>query len=117
MFGKRKGLKDIRGRVIFDFVRFVEALQPKAFILENVRGLLSMKETENGLKGGLLKRLCEEFNRCGYIVDTFVVNSVNHGAPQIRERVLLIGNRLGAGSSVARTNAQRCSRQWSEKVS
>ena len=46
-------------------------------------------------KGSLLKSLCRSFNEIGYHVDCFVVNSVNYGAPQIRERILLIGNRFG----------------------
>lgn len=41
--------------------------------------------------------LLSEFNKIGYHVDCFVVNSVNYGAPQIRERVLFIGNRFGYG--------------------
>lgn len=94
VFGKRKGLKDVRGRLIFDFARFVGILRPRAFIMENVRGLLSMKDDEAGPKGGLISRLNEEFNRLGYAVDVFVVNAVNHGAAQIRERVIVIGNRL-----------------------
>jgi len=95
VFGKRKGLKDIRGRVIYDYVRFVGEIKPKAFLLENVRGLMSMKTSKESEKGSLLKELLKNFNDLGYRVDLFVVNAVNYGAPQIRERVLLFGNRLG----------------------
>ncbi|SVE21913.1 uncharacterized protein METZ01_LOCUS474767, partial [marine metagenome] len=92
VFGKRRGLDDPRGNVILDFVRFVEEIHPKAFVMENVRGLLSMKH--EGEKGGIYHLLIDAFNRLGYRVDVFVVNSVNYGAPQIRERVIFIGNRL-----------------------
>lgn len=94
VFGKRKGLNDIRGRVIFDYIRFVEEIKPKAFLLENVRGLMSIKISKDGSKGGLLKEILKYFNNIGYRVDLYVVNSVNYGAPQIRERILLFGNRL-----------------------
>lgn len=46
-------------------------------------------------KGSLVNLVFNEFNKIGYNVDCFVVNSVNYGAPQIRERVLFIGNRFG----------------------
>ncbi|MBV1951040.1 MAG: DNA cytosine methyltransferase, partial [Cycloclasticus sp.] len=79
------------------------------FVMENVRGLLSMsiapktKELLNDPnidpalfeKGSLLDSIFDKFNAIGYHVDCFVVNSVNYGAPQIRERIILIGNRFG----------------------
>ena len=81
--------------------------------MENVRGLLSMAIVPNNSelkknkkipkeyfeKGSLLHKIFNEFNALGYHVDCFVVNSVNYGAPQIRERVLLIGNRFGYSTS------------------
>lgn len=107
VFGRRKGIQDLRGQMIFEFVRLVDELRPHVFLMENVRGLLSspvvakkdfdprtmdpwVKE-----KGSLLRLLLEKFNDIGYRVDCFVVNAVNYGAPQIRERILLIGNRHG----------------------
>ena len=105
VFGKRKGIQDLRGQMIFEFVRLVDELRPHVFLMENVRGLLSTPVvTKKGFdqstmdpwvkeKGSLLKLLLEKFNDIGYRVDCFVVNSVNYGAPQIRERILLIGNR------------------------
>ncbi len=95
VFGKRKGLKDIRGRIIFDYIRFVDEVRPEAFLLENVRGLMSMKLSPKDKKGSLLKEILTCFNDIGYRVDLYVVNSVNYGAPQIRERILLFGNRYG----------------------
>jgi len=91
------------------FVPLVAGGPPATFLMENVRGLLSMSIVPNKTdllnkeeipqeyfeKGSLMKKIFLEFNRLGYHVDCFVVNSVNYGAPQIRERVLLIGNRFG----------------------
>lgn len=95
VFGKRRGVKDIRGRIIFDFIRLVEEIKPKIFLMENVRGLMSMRITKEAEKGSLHQAILTEFNRAGYRVDMFLVNTVNYGAPQIRERLLMVGNRLG----------------------
>lgn len=106
VFGNRLGIKDARGQLVFEFVRVVDELRPATFLMENVRGLLSMslvpknKETiasadPDMLKpGSLLHLIFDRFREIGYHVDCYVVNSVNYGAPQIRERVLLIGNKF-----------------------
>lgn len=95
VIGKRRGLADERGKLVFEFLRVVQEIGPKAFIMENVRGLHSMVMGDSKVKGSLYNQLVKEFNDLGYSVDTFFVNAVNYGAPQIRERVILIGNRLG----------------------
>jgi DNA (cytosine-5)-methyltransferase 1 len=109
VFGNRLGIEDARGQLIFEFLRIVDETRPYAFLMENVRGLLSMsivpKPQKGELKkavpneyyqhGSLLRLVFKKFNEIGYNVNCFVVNSVNYGAPQIRERVLLIGNRFG----------------------
>lgn len=109
VFGNRLGIEDSRGQLIFEFIRIIDELKPTTFLMENVRGLLSMAIVPNKKelkennsipkeyfeKGSLINLIFEEFNKIGYHVDCFVVNAVNYGAPQIRERVLLIGNRCG----------------------
>ncbi len=107
VFGQRRGLFDGRGRMIFEFVRLVNEIRPKVFLMENVRGLHSMPLAPKGLEpknskiphearepGSLLKELLRQFNEAGYRVDCFLVNSVNYGAPQIRERLICIGNKF-----------------------
>jgi DNA (cytosine-5)-methyltransferase 1 len=94
VFGRRKGLEDRRGRLIFEFVRLVDELRPRAFLMENVRGLHSMPVTPGAENGTLIKHLIECFEEIGYRLDCFVVNAVNYGAPQLRERVICIGNRF-----------------------
>ncbi|HVD40233.1 MAG TPA: DNA cytosine methyltransferase [Solirubrobacterales bacterium] len=94
VFGRRKGLKDHRGRLVFEFVRLVDELQPKIFLMENVRGLHSMPITPGAENGTLLKHLIQCFEKVGYRLDCFVVNAVNYGAPQLRERVICVGNRF-----------------------
>lgn len=102
VIGKRRGLDDRRGQMVYEFVRIVDETRPRAFIMENVRGMLSMSLRTKGdpaateketAHGSLLRDVIEKFEDIGYRVDCFVVNSVNYGAPQQRERVLLIGNR------------------------
>nr|WP_232337771.1 DNA cytosine methyltransferase [Deinococcus arboris] len=107
--GRRKGINDPRGSLFMDFVRVINDTRPAFFIMENVRGLLSQALSHRPLNqrgpgnpplgedeqpGSVLRVVLEEFERIGYRVDYFAVNAVNHGAPQIRERVFFIGNRL-----------------------
>ena len=116
VFGNRLGIEDARGQLVYEFLRIVEETQPATFLMENVRGLLSMSIVPNKKeltekreipseyfeKGSLMNKILKDFNAIGYQVDCFVVNSVNYGAPQIRERVLLIGNRFGYTASFPR---------------
>lgn len=112
--GKRGTIQDPRGTLLWDFLRFVEHIQPKFFLMENVRGLLSAALRHRPIadrpdKGGLpldedeqpgsVVRLFAKdlanISGTGYHLDIFEVNAVNYGAPQIRERAIFIGNRLG----------------------
>ncbi|MFM8333091.1 MAG: DNA cytosine methyltransferase [Candidatus Methylumidiphilus sp.] len=106
VFGQRRGLRDGRGRMVFEFFRLVDEIRPKAFLMENVRGLHSMPLAPKGMEtdgpfvaahtepGSLLRELIRLFESVGYRVDCYLVNSVNYGAPQIRERLLCIGSRF-----------------------
>lgn len=109
VFGNRKGIEDTRGQLLFEFVRVIDELRPLTFVMENVRGLLSMpiipktkrdantilSNPEYHAHGSLLRLLLRRFSEIGYRVDCYVVNVVNYGAPQIRERLICIGNRFG----------------------
>lgn len=110
--GRRGTVQDTRGTLLWDFLRFVEVLQPRYFLMENVRGLLSAalkhrKLAERPEKGGapleedeqpgsVLARFSKDLRAIdpSYRLDCFEVNAVNYGAPQLRERVLFIGNRF-----------------------
>ena len=82
--------KDPRNSLFIDFVRFVKILQPKFFVMENVKGLLSMKTKKNLLVKDII---LEEFNKIKYNVSLQVLTSANYGVPQVRERVFFIGVR------------------------
>ncbi len=99
--GKRQGENDPRGLLIYDFIRYVKKRQPKVFIIENVKGLLS---DNNGITIGKWKELLgcscngQEFmfqhpESCGYNLHMRVLNAKHYGLPQNRERVFIIGIR------------------------
>ncbi len=91
IIGNRKGFSDPRGTMFFEIVRILKEKRPKAFMLENVRRLAT---AENGeiIKG--MKKTLEEL---GYFVDYKILNALNFGLPQKRERVLIIGTRQDFG--------------------
>lgn len=86
--GKQIGVKDdINGKLYESFVKFVEALQPKVFLAENVKGILSAN------KGEAIKIITKRFEETGYKLKIQLVNFADYGVPQLRERVLFIGVR------------------------
>lgn len=88
MVGKRLGVNDyLSGQLYESFASFVESLQPKIFIAENVKGILSAN------KGEAIKIITKRFEDTGYKLKVQLVNFADYGAPQLRERVLFIGVR------------------------
>jgi len=83
--GKRKGTKDARGQMIFEFARIVDEIKPKAFLMENVVGLLSSN------KGKDFTQLIKTFKKSGYNIFYQVLNAVNYGVPQKRKRLFVAG--------------------------
>ncbi len=112
--GRRGTTQDPRGTLLWEFLRFVDYMQPKFFLMENVRGLLSAalhhrqiaERPEHGGKrlssdeapGSVVRLFADDLQKIagGYHMDCFEVNAVNYGAPQLRERALFIGNRFNA---------------------
>lgn len=84
--GKRL-VKDPRNELVFEFIRFVNVIKPKVFLMENVRGLLS---ANNGL---VKDAITAEFEAIGYKVHHEVVCAADYGVPQMRHRVLFLGVR------------------------
>lgn len=88
ILGKRKSLDDPRGQLVFEFVRLVSEVQPEAFVFENVRGILSVN------RGRDWQRLLQYFSSTtGYKLYSKVLNAVEFGVPQSRERVFVVGFR------------------------
>lgn len=85
--GKRLGLQDARGTLFYHYAVFLQKLQPKMFLFENVRGLLSHD------KGQTINNMLDIFKEQGYTVQKKVLNAWDYGVPQKRERLILIGIR------------------------
>jgi DNA (cytosine-5)-methyltransferase 1 len=90
--GKRKGMGDPSGSLFMDFVRMLDGIRPRFFIMENVRGLLSM--TAPGGRPAL-DMVLEAFGGLGYRTVHGLLDAVNYGVPQFRERFVLMGSRDG----------------------
>ena len=94
--GSKRGLNDKRGQLFWDYIRILNAKNPKFFVAENVKGLLSI---EGGKVFKMIKSDFEnlkdnEGNVIGYKVDACILNAAEYGVPQARERVVIIGNRI-----------------------
>lgn len=89
--GKRDN-NDNRNKLVMDYVRIVSELNPKFFVLENVLGLLSMKDEKNNL---VIDNLKKAFSRIGYKISYKPLFAHHYGVPQKRQRVFIVGNRLG----------------------
>lgn len=93
--GKRKGVKDRRGTIIYSCLNTIKAKKPRYFILENVKGILSIdKKDKNEKYGETWKTIwseLEKLKRLGYSIDWKVMNTREYGIPQNRERVYIVG--------------------------
>lgn len=87
--GKRGCLEDERGMLLFEFVRFAKVLQPKAILIEQVKGLLNAPD-QNGKIGGVYETLQEQLVELGYQLKKKVIRAVEYGVAQMRERVFII---------------------------
>lgn len=84
---KRLGVKDERGKLFFEMCRILKEKQPKCFIAENVKGILTAN------KKSAFPLILKEFEDSGYDVQYRILNSANYGVPQKRERVIIVGFR------------------------
>ncbi len=104
--GKRGSVGDPRGSLFMDFIRIVNEIKPRFFIMENVKGLLSAPirhrpHARRGLgfpplepdemPGAALQVILAEMKRIGYEVVYGLLNTADYGVPQVRERVIFIG--------------------------
>lgn len=85
--GKRLGLEDARGTLFYHYAIFLKKLQPKTFLFENVRGLLTHD------KGRTYQTMLKVFSECGYTIQKKVLNAWDYGNAQKRERLITIGVR------------------------
>jgi len=85
----RRSQTDSRNELVYAYAKIVSALKPKFIIMENVKGILTMKG------GAYIRTVLEELRKVGYDVEYRLVNMADYGVPQIRERVIIFGNRVG----------------------
>lgn len=85
--GKKLGLEDARGTLFYHYATFLEKLQPRMFLFENVRGLLSHNH------GQTFRVMTEIFEQAGYGIQKKVLNAWDYGVPQKRERLITVGIR------------------------
>jgi DNA (cytosine-5)-methyltransferase 1 len=83
IIGKREGFADIRGTLFFEIIRILKEKRPRAVLLENV------KQLSTNDRGRTIKRIVEALKELGYYVDWAVLNALDFGLPQKRERVLI----------------------------
>jgi DNA (cytosine-5)-methyltransferase 1 len=84
--GKRRGLHDKRGKLFVRLCEFIKESQPRAFLLENVKGLMSSTDFE--------KSIIKPLTDCGYVLSWCILDAKNFGVPQHRERVFIVGRRV-----------------------
>jgi DNA (cytosine-5)-methyltransferase 1 len=87
IIGQMHGFSDIRGTLFFDIARIIDHKKPKAFILENVKQLVGHDH------GKTLKVILQTLRELGYYVQYAVLNALDYGLPQKRERVIIVGHR------------------------
>ena len=87
--GKQLGLKDERGMLLFEVVRFSEELKPKVILVEQVKGLLSSKGSERR-RGEIFEKFLIALENAGYSSKWRVVLAADYGVPQLRERLFVI---------------------------
>jgi DNA (cytosine-5)-methyltransferase 1 len=85
--GSQKGLDDARGTLFYDYARLIKEIEPKVFIFENVRGLLTHD------KGNTWKIIKNIFESLDYYIDYDILNSKDFGIPQNRNRIFVVGSK------------------------
>ncbi len=95
--GKRMGMDDPRGKLVLEYIRVVREALPVAFVMENVKGLVHWSEGK--ALEAILSEAAQEIIYNGkiykYELSYEILNAVDYGVPQFRERIIIIGNRLG----------------------
>jgi DNA (cytosine-5)-methyltransferase 1 len=112
--GKRQSLRDPRAAPLMEFIRVVREARPKVFVMEEVPGILSARVRhvpmrERGRRppapeeepGSAWRVVLEELGKTGYRVAWRVLNAADYGAPQVRERVVVVGVRPDLGKPPA----------------
>jgi DNA (cytosine-5)-methyltransferase 1 len=90
--GKQEGLGDERGLLLFEIIRFAEAMQPAVILLEQVKGLLSSRGSKNR-RGEVFEKFLRDLEAIRYTPKWRVILAADYGVPQLRERLFVIATR------------------------
>lgn len=86
---KKRAKKDPRNELVLKYARIINELKPKFIVMENVKGILTLE------KGAYLQNVLSILAEAGYNAEFKLINMADYGVPEIRERVIIIGNRIG----------------------
>ena len=87
-------LDDERNALYKFFYRVIKQKQPKFFLAENVKGILTLG------KGEAIKQIIADFEKAGYRTELHLVNMANYGVPETRQRVIIVGQRIDLGGEI-----------------
>lgn len=90
----RRTLDDERNQLYKSFHNAVKTKRPRFFVAENVKGILSLG------KGEIVRRIRNDFEEAGYQISVNLVNMADYGVPQIRQRVIFLGQRMDVGKDL-----------------
>lgn len=86
---EKRAMYDPRNELVLTYAKIIRSIKPKFIVMENVKGILTMDG------GAYLQNVLKELKDAGYNADYQLINMADYGVPQIRERVIILGNRLG----------------------
>lgn len=94
--GKQQSLLDERGLLLFQMVRYARVIQPRAIMIEQVKGLLNAKDL-SGKRGGVFEQFIKELEELDYVPKWRVMLAADYGVPQLRERVFIVATKKPNG--------------------
>ncbi len=92
IIGKKDGFADPRGTLFLEIVRILDAKRPLGFVLENVKQLVTLQN------GAVMRRILHDLESLGYDVEYRVLNALDFGLPQKRERTIIVGSLTSLGA-------------------
>lgn len=94
--GKQRSMLDERGELLFEMVRYVKVIQPRAIMIEQVKGLLTAKDL-SGKRGGVFEQLIRELELLDYVPKWRIMLAADYGVAQMRERVFIVATKKPNG--------------------
>lgn len=86
---EKRAKHDPRNELVLTYAKLIRELRPKFILMENVKGILTLEN------GAYLANVLKQLRDAGYNADSMLINMADYGVPEIRERVIIIGNRVG----------------------